>query len=265
LTDNPHLEEFARFMDIIARLRAPDGCPWDRKQTHGTLKEYLMQESYEVLEALDEEDTGKLRVELGDLMLQILLHTQIAAESGEFEMKDVLHNVNEKMVRRHPHVFGNVNVASAEEVSHNWEVIKKAERKGEEKADASILDGVPRQMPALSYSQEIQRRVAQVGFDWENIDGVIEKLYEEVKELNKSENLAEKTEEFGDLFFTLVNIARRMGVDPESSLRQANQKFYKRFSYMEKLCRERNLEFKNLSFDEMNGLWEEAKKGTSRL
>jgi tetrapyrrole methylase family protein/MazG family protein len=250
-------KEFASLVEIIAKLRGPEGCPWDKKQTHVSLREFLLEETYEVLEALDEGDHGKLCQELGDLLLQIILHTRIASEKGEFDLEDVLQNINTKLIRRHPHIFGNSQAQNAEEVSHNWEAIKKGER-GEQ---ASILDSVPRQMPALAYSQDIQRRVAQIGFDWENIDGVIDKLSEEVAEFKQAVSQEEKYEEFGDLFFTLVNVARRMGIDPESALRQANLKFYKRFSYMEKLCRERNIEVGQLSFEEQNALWEEAKKG----
>ena len=253
-------EEFTHLVEIIARLRGPDGCPWDKKQTHNSLREFLMQESYEVLEALDEEDYRKLCQELGDLLLQIILHSQIASENGEFKLEEVLTNINTKLIRRHPHVFGNTSVQNADEVSHNWEEIKKTERN----AETSLLENVPKQMPALAYSQEIQRRVAQVGFDWENIDGVIDKLAEEVKELNQAVNQKEKFDEFGDLFFTLANISRRMGIDPEASLRQANRKFYQRFNYMEKLCRERGLDLGKLSFDEQNALWEEAKIGVKR-
>jgi tetrapyrrole methylase family protein/MazG family protein len=249
-------KEFTNLVEIIGKLRGPDGCPWDKKQTHSSLKEFLLEESYEVLEALDEGDSAKLSQELGDLLLQIILHTQIAFENNEFTLEDVLRNINIKLIRRHPHIFGNTRVQNAEEVSHNWEIIKKGERDPE----LSILDSVPHQMPALAYSQDIQRRVAQVGFDWENIDGVIDKLTEEIKELQQTDNLKDREEEFGDLLFTLVNIARRMGIDSEVSLRLANRKFYRRFSYMEKLCRERGFSFKQLSFDQLNNLWEEAKK-----
>lgn len=249
-------EEFDRLVNIVARLRAPDGCPWDRKQTHETLKEFLLEETYEVMETLDEADYRKLCQELGDLLLQIMLHTQIASENGEFKLEDVLNSINTKLVRRHPHVFGETRVKSAEEVSHNWESIKKAERGH----SASILSSVPKQMPALAYSQDIQRRVAQVGFDWENIDGVIEKLAEEVKELTQSVNPQQQEEEFGDIFFTLANISRRMGIDPETSLRKANSKFYLRFTTMEELCRQRGLDLGKLPFSEQNALWEEAKR-----
>jgi tetrapyrrole methylase family protein / MazG family protein len=258
--NDQYQKEFTRLVEIVARLRGPDGCPWDKKQTHQSLKEFLLEESYEVLEALDEEDPKKLSQELGDLLLQIILHSQIAVEQGEFDLADVLKHINDKLVRRHPHIFAGKTVQSAEEVSHNWEAIKKGERQPE----ASMLYSVPRSMPALAYSQDIQRRVAQVGFDWENIDGVIEKLAEEVKELTESVSLEEKTDEFGDLFFTLANIARRMEIDPEAALRQANNKFFRRFTYMEKLCRERGLDLGKLSFNEQNGLWDEAKKGVHK-
>jgi tetrapyrrole methylase family protein/MazG family protein len=253
-------EEFKKLVEIIARLRSPDGCPWDKKQTHASLREFLLEECYEVLDALDENDSLKLRQELGDLLLQIILHAQIASEKGEFELAEVLQEINAKLIRRHPHIFGTVQVKNAEEVVQNWEAIKKGERQ----AEASILDSVPRQMPALAYSQDIQRRAAQTGFDWENIDGVIDKLAEEVREFKNARNQEEKFEEFGDMFFTLVNVSRRMGVDPETALRQANRKFYQRFSYMEKLCRERGLDLNKLSLDEQNKLWEEAKKANSK-
>jgi tetrapyrrole methylase family protein/MazG family protein len=248
-------KEFSNLVEIIARLRGKNGCPWDRKQTHSSLREFLLEETYEVLESLDESDNQKLCQELGDLLLQIVLHTQIASENGEFDLEGVIKNINSKLIRRHPHVFGDAKVKSAEEVSHNWEAIKKNERN----AETSILDSVPRQMPALAYSQDIQRRAAQTGFDWENVDEVIDKLVEEVKEFQQSVSQQEKSDEFGDLFFTLVNVARRIGIDPESSLRRANRKFYERFSFMEGLCRERGLKLGQLSFDQQNSLWEEAK------
>jgi tetrapyrrole methylase family protein / MazG family protein len=251
-----YVQEFAELVGIIARLRGPDGCPWDKKQTHASLREFLMQESYEVLDALDEESARKLCQELGDLLLQIVLHARIAEEKGDFDMAEVISNLNAKLIRRHPHIFGKQSVKNAEEVAHNWEEIKKGERQ----PDASILESVPRQMPSLAYSQEIQARAARAGFDWENLDGVIDKLTEEVREFQQSASQAEKEDEFGDIYFTLVNIARRMGIDSEASLRQANRKFYRRFTRMEKLCRERGLSLEKLSFAEQNALWYEAKK-----
>jgi tetrapyrrole methylase family protein/MazG family protein len=176
------LDQFATLVDIIARLRAPDGCPWDRKQSHASLRENLLEECYEVLEALDEGDSEKLSDELGDLLMQIVLHAQIAAEAGEFELGDVIRGINAKLIHRHPHIFGLKKVKDADEVAHNWELLKGEERE----SGVSILQSVPRQMPALGYSQEVQRRVAQLGFDWEDIDGVIEKLVEEVREFKQS-------------------------------------------------------------------------------
>jgi len=248
--------QFATLVDIIAKLRAPDGCPWDRKQTHASLRENLLEECYEVLEALDEGDSGKLRDELGDLLMQIVLHTQIATEAGEFKLGDVISSITAKLIHRHPHIFGSRKVKDAEEVALIWEVLKREE--GE--ADTSILESVPKQMPALGYSQEIQRRVAQVGFDWEDVDGVIDKLVEEIGELKQAETEKQMAGEFGDLLFTLVNVARRLGVDLEAVLREANRRFYKRFTYMEEVCRQRGVNLSDLSFDEQNALWEEAKR-----
>jgi tetrapyrrole methylase family protein/MazG family protein len=251
-----NLSQFDALVAIIARLRAGDGCPWDRKQTHSSLRENLLQECYEVLEALDEGDSGKLCHELGDLLMQVVLHAQIATEAGEFEVGDVISSINTKLIHRHPHVFGSIKVKDAEEVLVNWEALKKEERG----ADTSMLSNVPQEMPALSYSQEIQDRVARVGFDWEDIGGVIDKLAEEVSEFKQADSRERKGQEFGDLLFTLANIARRLGVDLESALREANRRFYHRFSCMEELCRQRGLNFGELSFDEQNALWEEAKK-----
>ena len=254
-----NLGSFDTLVDIIATLRSKDGCPWDREQTHKSLREHLLEECYEVLDAIDKEDWKDLGVELGDLLLQIVLHSQIAKEAGEFELADVLSSINNKMIHRHPHVFGTVKADTAEEVLHNWEVIKAKERVEGKK---SALASVPKHMPALAYSQEVQRRVAVLGFDWKDIDGVIEKLVEETQELKNAGDDKQKSEEFGDLLFTLVNVARRMGISSEASLREANDKFYRRFSFMEDLCRQRGLTFAQLSFDQQNSLWEEAKKGT---
>ncbi len=249
------LSQFEALVEIIARLRAPGGCPWDREQTHASLKPYLLEESYEVLETLDSGDSGKLCGELGDLLLQIVLHARIATEAGEFKMGDILTGINTKLIHRHPHVFGETKVDNAGQVAHNWQVLKQEERG----ADSSMLASVPKQLPALSYSQVIQRRVAEAGFDWPDITGVIDKLVEEVNEFKESTG-EEKVGEFGDVLFTLVNIARRMGIDSEAALRQANEKFYRRFSAMEEFCRQRGLTFGQLTFDQQNALWEEAKK-----
>ncbi|OGO08047.1 MAG: nucleoside triphosphate pyrophosphohydrolase [Chloroflexi bacterium RBG_13_57_8] len=250
------MDKFETLVGIIARLRAPDGCPWDKEQTHRTLRANLLSECYEVLEALDNGDPKELCEELGDLLLQIVLHAQIAKDSGEFEIGDVISGIAAKIVRRHPHIFGSKKVSSADEVMHNWEALKREERK----EGASALDGVPRGMPALAYAYEISRRAVRLGFEWENIEGVIDKLAEEIKEIKDSRSRREKESEYGDLLFTLVNVARWEGIDPESALREANRKFYQRFSTMEKLCHERGLDFSKLSLKEMDDLWEEAKR-----
>jgi tetrapyrrole methylase family protein/MazG family protein len=256
LSSKPDLSQFATLVDIIARLRGPDGCPWDRKQTHASLRECLLEECYEVLEALDEGDSRRLSVELGDLLMQVVLHAQIAGEAGEFELGDVIGSINTKLIHRHPHVFGHVKVRDADEVLVNWEALKKQERK----KNAYMLGSVPRDMPALAYSQEVQGRVARVGFDWQDDEGVIDKLVEEIEEFRQAESKQQRESEFGDLLFTLANIARRQGIDLESALRQASRRFYKRFTRMEELCRKRGLSFDKLSFDEQNKLWEEVKK-----
>jgi tetrapyrrole methylase family protein/MazG family protein len=241
---------------IIARLRAPDGCPWDRAQSHASLKPYLIEEAYEVLQALDDEDTDKLCGELGDLLLQIMLHAQIADEFREFDIHDVIKGISTKLVRRHPHVFGESKVASAGEVELKWEELKQNERK---KGD-SLLSDVPRGMPALSYSHSIQRRAAGVGFDWKGFEGILEKLTEEVRELQTAGSQREKVHEFGDVLFILVNAARWQGVDLEEALRLANERFCRRFGYMEEACRKRGVSLRDLSFEEQNALWDEAKR-----
>jgi len=250
------LKRFDSLVEIIACLRGPQGCPWDKKQTHSSLREHLLEESYEVLEALDEANTEKLCAELGDLLLQIVLHSQVAKEAGEFKIGDVVEGINKKLLYRHPHVFGSANAKDADEVLVHWEELKKKERK----EDAGMLDGVPKALPSLAYSQSVQDRVARVGFDWPSDGGVIEKLAEEIAEFKQSGTQQEKSDEFGDILFTLANYARRQGIDLESSLRRANHKFYRRFVHMEKLCRERKLDLAKMTLDEQNKLWDEAKK-----
>ncbi len=251
-----NLDSFSTLVEIIALLRSPEGCPWDRKQTHESLRKNLLEEAYEVLEAMDEANAAKLSEEFGDLLLQIVLHSQIAKDNGEFTVSDVIRKINQKLIHRHPHVFGDVKVNNAEEVTVNWEALKKQERKKE----ASMLDGVPADMPALAYSQAIQGRVARVGFDWQEDSGVLEKMAEEIGEFKAAGSQKQKEEEFGDILFTLANFARRQGIDLESALRKSNRRFYKRFSTMEEFCRNRGLDLSKLTFDEQNELWEEAKK-----
>jgi tetrapyrrole methylase family protein/MazG family protein len=256
LPEETNTDNFAELKRIIAELRSPGGCPWDRQQTHDSLRPYLIEECYEVLQALEESIPQKLCEELGDLLLQIMLHAQMAAEDGQFTIDDVVQGISNKIIHRHPHVFSDVEVKDAGEVRQNWEALKSAERQENE----SLLSSVPRSMPALSYSQLIQRRVASVGFDWQNTEDILEKLTEEVGEIIKASNKEEKAREFGDLLFVLVNIARRQGIDLETSLSGANQRFYNRFACMEQLCHQRGISFGDLSFDEQNTLWEEAKK-----
>jgi len=251
------LRKFDSLVAVIARLRGPDGCPWDKEQTHASLRIHLLSECYEVLEALDGNDPDKLCEELGDLLLQIVLHAQIAADNGKFEIGDVIKGINTKIIHRHPHVFGDGQAATAEEVMHNWEALKQEEKEGE----TSVLEGVPKQMPALAYAYEISRRAVRVGFEWENLEGVIDKLLEEIREIKDAESREEKAREFGDLLFTLVNFARWQEIDSESALREANDKFYRRFTRMEALCRKRELELAKMSFEEMDTLWEEVKSG----
>jgi tetrapyrrole methylase family protein/MazG family protein len=256
LTEEANPDNFAELKRIIAKLRSPEGCPWDRQQTHDSLSPYLIEECYEVLQALEDGAPQKLCEELGDLLLQIMLHAQMAAEDGEFTIEDVVSGINAKIIHRHPHVFGDVEVKDAGEVRQNWEALKNAERHEGE----SLLSSVPKSMPALSYSQSIQRRVASVGFDWERTEDILEKLSEEVSEVIKAEDKEEKAREFGDLLFVLVNIARRLDIDLETALSGANQRFYDRFACMERLCRQRGITFGDLSFDQQNVLWEEAKR-----
>ena len=253
------LSKFDALREIIARLRAPDGCPWDRKQTHASLRESFLQECYEVLESLDEGNARKLREELGDLLLHIVLQAQIADEAGEFKIDDVIKDINEKLIFRHPHVFSTAQVKNAEEVLHNWQELKQTEKVQKGKND-SLLASVPKSLPALNYSQEIQHRVAQVGFDWENDQGVTDKLAEELGEFQRAATKKEKIEEIGDILFTMANIAGRQGIELEVALREANQKFYKRFTYMEAVCKKRGVKIGDLSFNEQNALWDEAKK-----
>jgi len=240
---------------IVHRLRAPGGCPWDRAQTHESLKRFLLEEAYETLAALDEGDPKKLREELGDLLLQVLLHTEIASESGEFRLADVVESIGRKLVRRHPHVFGDVRAETPEQVVDNWEAIKRDER-GD---DRPLLADVPPAMPALAYSQALQSRASTVGFQWPDVERVLEKLVEELEELSKVEDAAARRDEMGDVLFVLTSVARSLGVDAEEALRLAARKFRERFTRMEALAQERGHDLAQLSLPEMEALWQEAK------
>ena len=243
--------------EIVAHLRAPDGCPWDREQTHQSLRPHLLEETYEVLAALDADDPQLLREELGDLLLQILLHAQVAVEEGEFSMAQVAERIIAKLIHRHPHVFGDVRVADAKEVLCNWEQLKQEER-GEK---GGVFSGIPPSLPALARSQEIQERAARLGFDWPDREGVWAKVEEELRELREAQE-EERALEFGDLLFVLVNLARWLGVDAESALREANERFVVRFTRMEQVAAEQGLALGQMTLDEMNELWEKVKGAT---
>jgi tetrapyrrole methylase family protein/MazG family protein len=249
------LRTFEGLRQIIARLRGPDGCPWDRVQTHTSLKPYLMEEAYEALAALDDNDAGKLRDELGDLLLEILLHVQLAEETGEFTLEDVVYRIASKLVRRHPHVFGEEQADTPEEVMARWDELKQEER-GDE---GSALASMPLVMPALAYAQRLQDRAARVGFRWPDIRQAKGKLEEEIGELAQAGDADEKREEMGDVLFMIVSLARYLELDAEGALRQANGKFYRRFTSMEAIARERGLLLADLSLPDLEALWEEAK------
>jgi tetrapyrrole methylase family protein/MazG family protein len=265
----PHAASLSAFQETVARLRAPGGCPWDRQQSHQSLRPYLLEESYEALAALDTGDSQALAEELGDLLLQIALHVQIAVENGEFMMSDVIEAIDAKLRRRHPHVFGDVSVSGVSEVLTNWEAIKHAERAGaapgdvlveEAPARPSVLDGVPRAMPALARAQVITDRVVRVGFEWPTVEGVLDKLGEEARELAAAQSAEERSAELGDVLFVVVNLARWLGVDAESALRTTNERFSRRFRILEQLAAERQLKLTDLDIHALDGLWDEAKQ-----
>jgi tetrapyrrole methylase family protein / MazG family protein len=255
---------FEAFQEIIAHLRAPDGCPWDRKQTHQTLRSYLLEEAYEVIAALDADDPREMQEEFGDLLLQIVLHAQIAAENGEFTMADILKTVNKKIVRRHPHVFGEVEVHDAEGVLVNWERLKAEERVENGKAESSALDGVALALPALSQAMEYLKRAARLGFDWPDVQGAIGKLEEELAEVYAAASLPERTLEIGDLLFTVANLARWYEVDPESALREANQRFRTRFAFVETAAQKQGRSLSTMTLEEMLNLWKMGKAGNQK-
>lgn len=249
---------FEQFQEIVAHLRAPEGCPWDREQTHSSLRQHLLEESYEALEALDRLDMTALEEELGDLLLQIVLQAQIATESGEFQMADVVAGINDKLVRRHPHVFGDVEVEDVGQVLQNWEHLKGAERDASGEP-AGALAGVPGSLPALAQAAEYQSRAARLGFDWEDIQGVKDKIHEEIGEVEGAKTAEERSGEVGDLLFAVVNMARWLEVDPEAALREANQRFRRRFGRVEQQARATGQALEQMDMAQLDALWEAAK------
>lgn len=249
---------FESFAEIVAHLRAPYGCPWDREQTHESLRKHLLEESYEAITAIDSGDFTDMQEEFGDLLLQIVLQSQIANEENQFNVNQVIQGIYSKIVRRHPHVFGDVKLEGVQGVLENWEKLKEKER-SDKKVEKGLLDGVPAALPALSQAQEYQDRAARVGFDWPEIEGVLDKVREEIEEIKNAESDFELASEIGDLFFALVNVARWKSVDAESALRGTNMKFKKRFGYVEQMAKKQGRSLSEMNLEEMDALWNEAK------
>jgi MazG family protein len=250
-------QKFERLVEIMARLRGPGGCPWDREQNFDTIKPYLIEETYEVLEAIDARDWPGLAEELGDLLLEAVFFAQMANEEDKFSIADSLDAINEKLIRRHPHVFASGDAKTSDDVKRRWDEIKSDEKKSRGEAPRSILATVPRNLPALVEAQQISSKVANVGFDWENTDQVVEKLHEELNELaeaRQGESREELENEIGDILFALVNVARHLKVDPEQALRKSNAKFRRRFTHIESKAA-----LPGASLVEMEALWQEAK------
>jgi tetrapyrrole methylase family protein/MazG family protein len=252
-------KEVDRFIDIVAKLRAPGGCPWDREQTHQSLLSCLLDESYEFFEAVEENDDEKMREELGDLLLQVVLHAQLAADDGKYTIEEVAADISEKLIRRHPHVFGEVEISSSTEVLHNWEKIKKREKKHRR----YIVDDIPEAMPALFRAEKMQRRVARVGFDWTEVKPVLDKVVEEFNEFREAiekGNQEHAEEELGDIMFALVNVARHYTICAEDALRKTTRKFARRFRFIEDRINESGNDIAQTSLEEMDRIWDEAKK-----
>lgn len=250
-------ERFERLVAIMAKLRAPGGCPWDREQNFDTIKPYLLEETYEVLDAIDQRDWSGLAEELGDLMLQAVFFAEMASEEGKFRIDDSLDAISEKLIRRHPHVFGDGTAKTSDDVKRRWDEIKADEKKQKGKPAQGILNSVPRNLPALVEASQVSSKAVAVGFEWDTIDQVLEKLDEELRELAEAREAGTPAEiegEIGDLLFTLVNLARRLKVDPEQALRKTNAKFRKRFAYLED-----RLTLPGATIGEMEALWQEAK------
>lgn len=254
--------EFAALVETVAKLRSPEGCPWDREQTHESLKRYAIEETYEVVEAIESGEPDNLEDELGDLLLQVLLHAQIAQENGQFDIADVCHRINAKLRRRHPHVFADVEVSGVDDVLTNWEAIKRSEPGYNERK--SVLDGVPKSLPALMRAAKISKKAARTGFDWPDVHSIMDKLKEETLELEEALDGGDESrirEEIGDMLFTIVNISRFQDIDPEESLREMLEKFAHRFGRIERRAEEMGRDIHDMSLEEMDAVWDEAKRG----
>jgi tetrapyrrole methylase family protein/MazG family protein len=250
--------DFLEFLKIMERLRGKGGCPWDKEQTRESLKPFILEEAYELIEAIDGGDPEKIKEELGDLLFQVVFQCQIAKEKGEFEISEVIEKIGKKLISRHPHVFGDAECRTSDEVAVQWEEHKKREGK----LSASILEGVPKALPALLRDHRLQDRAARVGFDWEKVEDVLKKLNEELKEFNKALETKKQDEiehEFGDILFMLVNVSRFIGVNPEDALRKTIAKFISRFHYIEKNAAHQGRKLSEMTLEEMDKLWEEAK------
>lgn len=262
-------EEMQSLVETIWRLRQPDGCPWDRKQTHESIGKNMIEEAYEALDCIEAGDEAHLREELGDVLMQVVLHAQIAADAGAFTMADVARDINDKLIRRHPHVFGGRSADSADEVLAIWDSVKLAE-KGAKDADAAeagerpegLLEGVPRSLPALMEAQKVSRKAASAGFEWETVADVWDKVAEECAEFEaEAPGTAERELEFGDLLFALVNVARKEGIDAESALRASTAKFRERWAAMENAAYEGGVSLESLTTEQLNSLWDKVKRG----
>ncbi|PEZ76998.1 nucleoside triphosphate pyrophosphohydrolase [Bacillus sp. AFS017274] len=256
--------EFSKLRQVIAELRGPDGCPWDKKQTHESLKKYLIEEAYELIDSIDEEDDEGMIGELGDVLLQVMLHSQIGEDEGMFTIDDVIEGITAKMIRRHPHVFGDVEVNGEEDVLVNWQKIKEDEKGSETKAPQSILDGIEKSLPNLLRAEEYQKRAAKVGFDWDEVSEAWKKVREEVQELEEeilspNRDVERIKSELGDLFFALVNISRYYDIQAEEAVYKANQKFHQRFTYIEECIQRANKKFEDYTLEELDSYWDEAK------
>lgn len=253
-------DKFIQLVEIVKTLRSPEGCPWDREQNLLSIKNHFLEEAFELVDALDNEDIPNIREELGDIIFHVVFHSVMAEEEGKFNLEDVIAEVNEKLIRRHPHVFGDLGKIDTEEVVVNWEKIKEQEKKNKRK---SVLDDIPGSFPSIQRSQKMQERVRKVGFDWPNMAECMEKVNEEINEFKEAVDTGIKKDiehELGDVFFALINLSRFLKVDPDEALRKANKRFHKRFSYIEQNLQERGLSSEDATIEQMEELWQEAKK-----